>query len=40
MANNYQGLLIAQEVNKHAWEWDAIVEDDVIRGDIMNFIDN
>lgn len=35
-----QGLLIAGDVNAHAWEWDAISNEDDIGGDIMNFMDD
>jgi hypothetical protein len=38
--NNSMGLLIAGDVNAHAWEWDCNNDDDAIGGDIMNFMDD
>ena len=39
-ANKSNGILIAGDINAHAWEWDASSSDDIIGDDIMNFLDS
>ena len=38
--NNSHGLLIAGDVNGHAWEWDAFSNEDAIGSGIMDFMDD